>query len=100
MPCVVGIRLSDNEMNHTIYILDNWIFKSNFEKALPLSQESLDICASSSDQKTKFTNATRAPTNSTQDGGAETIVHNRSICRHAGVERYLIPKQQHYWLMA
>ena len=59
MPCVVGIRLSDNEMDHTIYIFDNWIFKSNFEKALPLSQESLDICASSSDQKTKFTNVTR-----------------------------------------
>ena len=58
MPCVVGIRLSDNEMDHTIYIFDNWIFKSNFEKALPLSQESLDICASSSDQKTKFTNVT------------------------------------------
>ena len=49
--------MSDNEMDHTIYIFDNWIFKSNFE--LPLSQESLDICASSSDQKTKFTNVTR-----------------------------------------
>ena len=57
--CLVGIRSSDNKTDHAICIVGNWIFDSYFKVALPLSKESLDICASSNDRKTKFTNVTR-----------------------------------------
>ena len=56
---IVGIRSSDNKTDHAICIVNNWIFDSNFEKALELKQESLDICCSSSDRKTGFTKATQ-----------------------------------------
>jgi hypothetical protein len=57
--CVFGIRSSDNKTDHAICIVKNWIFDSNFQKALPLTRESLDLCASSSERKTSFTNVTR-----------------------------------------
>ena len=59
MLCVMDICSSDSKTDHAICIVDNWIFDLNFKKALLLLQKSLDICGSSNDWKTKFTNATR-----------------------------------------
>jgi hypothetical protein len=59
MLCVLGIRSDDNKTDHAICIVGTWIFDSNFEKALPLSKESLDLCSSSSDCYTGFTGVTR-----------------------------------------
>jgi hypothetical protein len=57
--CVLGIRSSDGKTDHAICIADGWIFDSNFEKALPLSKESLDLCSSSNERKTDFVEVTR-----------------------------------------
>ena len=59
MLCILGVRSSDNKTDHAICIVENWIFDSNFEKALELKQESLDICCSSIDRNTGFTKATK-----------------------------------------
>jgi hypothetical protein len=59
MLCIIGVRSSDNKTDHAICIVKNWIFDSNFEKALELTAKSLDICCSSSDRKTGFTRATQ-----------------------------------------
>ena len=47
MLCVLGIESSDGKTDHAITIVGDWIFDSNCERALRLSQESLDICSSS-----------------------------------------------------
>jgi hypothetical protein len=57
--CVLGIRSSDGKTDHAICIADGWIFDSNFEKALPLSEESLNLCSSSSERATNFVEVTR-----------------------------------------
>ena len=59
MLCLLGIVSSDGKTDHAICIVGNWIFDSNFERALPLTRESLDICASSADRYTVFTGVTR-----------------------------------------
>jgi hypothetical protein len=57
--CVLGIRSSDGKTDHAICIAGGWIFDSNFEKALPLSEESLNLCSSSNERTTKFVEVTR-----------------------------------------
>jgi hypothetical protein len=57
--CVLGIQSSDGKTDHAICIADGWIFYSNFEKALPLSEESLNLCSSSSERATNFVEVTR-----------------------------------------
>lgn len=56
--CVVGIHSDDGKTDHAISIVGDWIFDSNFEKALPLTQESLDICSSSAERDSKFVRVT------------------------------------------
>ena len=48
---ITCLRASDGKEDHTVTIYKNWIFDGNFSHALPLNQESLDICCSS-DEKT------------------------------------------------
>ena len=57
--CALGIRSSDGKTDHAICIAGGWIFDSNFEKALPLSIESLNLCSSSSDRESVFEGVTR-----------------------------------------
>ena len=57
--CVIGIRSTDGKTDHAITIVGNWIFDSNFERALPLTRESLDLCSSSADRNTDFAGVTR-----------------------------------------
>jgi hypothetical protein len=57
--CLLGIASSDGKMDHAICVVGNWVFDSNYEKALPLSKETLDICASSSDRDTHYVKVTR-----------------------------------------
>jgi hypothetical protein len=52
--CLVGIQSSDHKTDHAISIAGKWIFDSNFERALPLSKESLDLCCSSDSKKCTF----------------------------------------------
>jgi hypothetical protein len=43
--CLVGLYSSDCiKTDHAVSIAGNWIFDSNFEYALPLCKESLDLC--------------------------------------------------------
>ena len=57
--CILGIRSMDGKTDHCICVVNPWIFDSNFTKALPLTNESLDICASSSERKTSYAGITR-----------------------------------------
>jgi hypothetical protein len=59
MLCVCGIQSSDGKTDHAVCIVGNWIFDSNFEKALPLNMESLNRCSSSADRATTFVTVTR-----------------------------------------
>ena len=57
--CMLGIASSDGKTDHAICVVGDWVFDSNFEKALPLSKETLDICASSAERETHYVKATR-----------------------------------------
>jgi hypothetical protein len=57
--CVLGVKSSDSKTDHAICIVQDWIFDSNFRKALPLTQESLDLCCSSADTETNFKGTVR-----------------------------------------
>ena len=46
-------------MDHAICVVGKWIFDSNFEMALPLTTESLDLCRSSEDRYAKFVSVKR-----------------------------------------
>ena len=57
--CLLGIQSSDGKMDHAICVVGKWIFDSNFEMALPLTTESLDLCSSSEDRYAKFVSVKR-----------------------------------------
>ena len=57
--CLLAIQSSDGKMDHAICVVSDWIFDSNFEKALPLTKESLDLCRSSEDRKAVFVSVRR-----------------------------------------
>jgi hypothetical protein len=57
--CLLGLQSDDHKTDHAISIAGNWIFDSNFEYALPLTQDSLDMCCSSDSRKSKFVGVTR-----------------------------------------
>jgi hypothetical protein len=57
--CLVGLQSSDHKTDHAVSIAGKWIFDSNFEHALPLNQESLDLCCSSDSRKSTFVGVTR-----------------------------------------
>ena len=58
--CLVGLQSSDHKTDHAISISGKWIFDSNFEHALPLNRESLNLCCSSDCRKSVFIGITRA----------------------------------------
>ena len=49
-----SLRGSDGKVDHAVTFHGNWIFDSNFERALPLNQASLDLCCSSDACPAKF----------------------------------------------
>ena len=57
--CVVGVKSDDGKTDHAICVAKGWIFDSNFEKALPLTRKSLDLCCSSNTTPTAFKEAMR-----------------------------------------
>jgi hypothetical protein len=57
--CLVGLYSSDSKTDHSVSIAGDWIFDSNFEYALTLCKESLDLCCSSDQKKTTFVGVTR-----------------------------------------
>ena len=57
--CVVGLHGSDGKMDHAVAIANGWIFDSNFEKALKLTKENLDLCCSSDDVHSSFAKITK-----------------------------------------
>ena len=57
--CLVGIHSSDGKTDHAICIVGKWIFDSNFEKALPLNEDSLNICSSSKERHSTYVGITR-----------------------------------------
>jgi hypothetical protein len=53
-PILACIRGSDGKEDHCVAVYDRWIFDTNFEQALTLSRESLDLCCSSDGKLTPF----------------------------------------------
>ena len=51
---VASLRGSDGKEEHCVTIFDKWVFDSNFEYALPLCRESLDLCCSSKETNDQF----------------------------------------------
>ena len=51
---VASLRGSDGKEEHCVTIFDKWVFDSNFEYALPLCRESLDLCCSSEETNDQF----------------------------------------------
>ena len=51
---LLSLRGSDGKADHTVAITSGWIFDSNFERGLRLSQESLDLCCSSDDAQATY----------------------------------------------
>jgi hypothetical protein len=48
------VQGSDGKEDHCVAVSDKWIFDSNFKNALPRSQESLNMCCSSDEEKSLF----------------------------------------------
>ena len=48
------LKGSDGQVNHAVGIFNNWIFDSNKDCAIPLSQEGLDYCVSTPTIRNKF----------------------------------------------
>ena len=46
---VALLKGSDGKEQHSVTIYDRWVFDSNFDYALPLSKEALDLCCSAED---------------------------------------------------
>jgi hypothetical protein len=57
---VASLRGSDGKEEHCVTIFDKWVFDSNFEYALPLSREALDLCCSSEETHDQFVSVTEA----------------------------------------
>ena len=51
---LVVLRGSDGKEDHCITVCERWLFDSNFEFALPLCQDSLDLCCSTDETQEKF----------------------------------------------
>jgi hypothetical protein len=56
--CLVGLYSCDSKTDHAVLIAGDWIFDSNFEYALPLCKDSLDLCCSSDQKKTTYVGVT------------------------------------------
>ena len=57
---LVMLRGCDGKEDHCVTVYGRYIFDSNFEKALPLSRKSLDLCCSSDSVQTKFESVVEA----------------------------------------
>jgi hypothetical protein len=57
--CALGVMSSDGKTDHAIAIVNKWIFDANFERGLPLTVKSLNLCCSSSGRPTTFVKVTR-----------------------------------------
>ena len=57
---VASVRGSDGKEDHCVTIYDKWLFDSNFDFALPLIRESLDLCCSAEDTKETFQSVGKA----------------------------------------
>ena len=51
---VASLRGGDGKEEHCVTIYDKWVFDSNFEFALPLTREALDLCCSSDETHELF----------------------------------------------
>ena len=49
--------LNDGKCDHAVAICGKWLFDSNFDQAMELSKEALDLCCSSHESKAKFVKA-------------------------------------------
>ena len=56
---LLGVQSSDGKSDHAICVVGKYIFDSNFERALDLTRESLDLCCSLDDKHTPFVRVTR-----------------------------------------
>jgi hypothetical protein len=57
--CLLGVQSSDFKTDHAICLVGEWIFDSNFPRALPLTEASLNICCSSASRETTFVRVIR-----------------------------------------
>jgi hypothetical protein len=57
--CLVGLYSSDSKTDHAVLIAGDWIFDSNFEYALPLCKDFLDLCCYLDQKETTYDGVTR-----------------------------------------
>ena len=57
---IASLKGDDGKEDHCVTVFGKWVFDSNFEKALPLTQESLDYCCSSDESPCKFVGVVEA----------------------------------------
>ena len=57
--CLIGVHSSDGKTDHAICIVGQWIFDSNYSRALELNMTSLNLCCSSPDRATSFVGVVR-----------------------------------------
>ena len=50
---VCQLEASDGDLSHTVTIVNQWIFDSNFRQALSLTKQNLDKCCSLGNNQTK-----------------------------------------------
>lgn len=50
----VTLQGSDGKCDHAVAVCGKWLFDSNFDKAMELSREALDLCCSSHETEAKF----------------------------------------------
>ena len=51
---IVTLRGSDGKEDHCVTLYGPYIFDSNFDHALPLTKEALDLCCSSDESQDTF----------------------------------------------
>jgi hypothetical protein len=59
-PTLCILRGSDNSVNHAITVVQGYIFDSNKDKAMYISQQNLDWCCSSENSNVTFTGVVKA----------------------------------------
>ena len=57
---LVSLRGDDGKEDHCVTLYGRYIFDSNFDRALPLTREALDLCCSSDDTKSTFDSVVEA----------------------------------------
>ena len=57
---LASLKGSDGKDDHCVTVYGSWLFDSNFDYALPLTKEALDLCCSAENTQDKFVSVNEA----------------------------------------